>query len=188
MIEDAKVSSSSSVNVSVVSNAEFPVAALHTEDDYHRALAKIKELEDKLKAEKEENATNKSRNIKLQNTINELKRLNACNERKVAFYEEFFSSMRKSFTMMAGEFIERIRSAGIRLSIIGRNLFLKWLRDNNFLYLNSDGRNRPTQKSIDEELLVVKKNPTYGVDTVSVLTGKGIVHFVDLLANMEEDQ
>ena len=186
MIEDAKVSSSSVV-VSVASNSnnEFPVAALHTEDDYYRALAKITELEDKLKAEKDEN-TERVRVLK--DTINELKRLNACNERKVAFYEEFFSSMRKSFTMMAGEFIERIRSAGIRLSIIGRNLFLKWLRDNNFLYLNSNGRNRPTQKSIDEELLVVKKNPTYGVDTVSVLTGKGIVHFVDLLANMEEDQ
>ena len=175
MIEDAKVSSSSVV-VSVASNSndEFPVAALHTEDDYYRALAMIMELKVKLR--------------KSEKTIKALKSLNACNERKVAFYEEFFSSMRKSFTMMAGEFIERIRSAGIRLSIIGRNLFLKWLRDNNFLYLNSDGRNRPTQKSIDEELLVVKKNPTYGVDTVSVLTGKGIVHFVDLLANMEEDQ
>ena len=184
MIEDAKVSSSS-VNVSVVSNDEFPVAALHTEDDYYRALAMITELKDKLKAEANENAEHV---VRLQKTIKALERLNACNERKVAFYEEFFSSMRKSFTMMAGEFIERIRSAGIRLSIIGRNLFLKWLRDNNFLYLNSDGRNRPTQKSIDEELLVVKKNPTYGVDTVSVLTGKGIVHFVDLLANMEEDQ
>ena len=69
--------------------------------------------------------------------------------------------------------------------VVGQNRLFEWLRDNGYLIKGGFNKNQPTQYSMNQELMEIKKNVRYDRSgnpiayAVTRVTGKGQQYFVN---------
>ncbi len=84
---------------------------------------------------------------------------------------------------LVGEMAKILRQNGVEM---GQQRFFKWLRQSGYLCTSGERYNQPTQRSMEQGLMELKKTSitkpdgTILVTTTPKITGKGQVHFVNL--------
>lgn len=84
---------------------------------------------------------------------------------------------------LVGEMAKILRQNGVEM---GQQRFFKWLRKSGYLCTSGERYNQPTQRSMEQGLMELKKTSitkpdgTILVTTTPKITGKGQVHFVNL--------
>lgn len=85
-------------------------------------------------------------------------------------------------SILVGQLAKLLRQNGID---IGQNRLFNWLRDHEYLGVRGEQRNLPTQKSMDLEIMEIKRrtvnNPdgSIRITTTPKITGKGQIYFVN---------
>ena len=101
---------------------------------------------------------------------------------KVLFAESVEASKN---SILIGNFAKLISKKGM---VIGQNKLFAYMRENNFICSTKNRRNMPTQKSIEQGLLELKKsiytrnNGSEFAYSTTLVTGKGQIYFTNKLS------
>lgn len=105
-----------------------------------------------------------------------------------AFFAEAVTASHTS--ILVGDLAKLLRQNGIE---IGQNRLFAWLRENGYLInRKGDSWNMPTQKSMDQELFMIKESTHHNSDgsvrisKTTKVTGKGQVYFINKILNTKE--
>lgn len=140
----------------------------------------LEELENKLRYNLPQNYTEALRELLTQVESNQ-KLINKIEEDKpkVIFAEALEVS---KTSILIGELAKIMKQNGINTG--GKRLF-EWLREHSYLGTRGENYNMPTQKSMDLELMEIKKSTSVNPDgsirtnTTPKITGKGQTYFIN---------
>ena len=76
---------------------------------------------------------------------------------------------------------------------IGQNRLFEWMRQNDYLIKSGGSKNMPTQKAMEQKLFEVKERTVVNPDgsvritRITLVTGKGQIHFINKFAKMKAE-